>query len=945
MNSDRINPWNTLKKVFFTLCFCVSTLSLFAQGGSVTGTVTDETGAVLPGVNVMIKGTTTGVVTDANGKFSINASSTDVLQFSFVGYTTQELAVGDNSNLEVSMNEGQQMEEVVITALGMSKERKKLGYAVSEIKAKEITLAPEVSTVNALQGRVAGLSIDGGAGGPMGGSRIQIRGNSTLGRNNQPIFVIDGVIIDNEITGSGDFSNDLKNLNMEDYESISVLKGSSAAALYGSRAINGVILITTKKGKKRDGLGVNFSQSATFYDPYKGPEFQNEYGGGSVGAFFTDWRDPGYKANEGWRTKVFPTNSAGEPYIDPQMGGRELENWGPHFDGQQVRNYDGTWTKWEAQPNNFLDAFQTGHSLRSNISVDGGTEKATFRASYTYEDNKGVTPRNKMVKNAINLRVTYDVNSYLGFDASVDNTYTNSQNPERTGLGDRFTWIYPRNFDTKYWTQRQHYTSSIYGGAPNPGGHADENNRAPGLGDIFSLYENTNTQNENAFRGRLAMNVNVTEWLKVVLEGNVNNLNKKKEGKNLGTEENFTGGSYNIYQSQKMATFFKGFVAANKSFEDFNISGYIGAETNRQEQTYTQANTEGGLNNPGKYYISNSKDRPSTSSALELKKQINSVYASFDVDYRNQLFLQATWRADWSSTLVYPDGSGHPAYNYPAVSLAWAFTETFSLPEFINYGKLRANIAALGKDTDPYKLNPGYQFTGGYAYNQQTGADVSKVGFSGSLLSLNIQPERKIAKEIGLEMNFFGNRLGFDFSFYRDNTYHQIMPLPTPSESGVGSIFINAGNIQNTGVEFTLDYTPVRTSNFEWYGSFNISRNRNKIVELYEGRNEYDLGDGIHTMSSYAIVGKSYGIIRTNAHSKAFQAEDASGNPIDHPNNGQPILSWRSDARCAWPGRSGEWMDVGDINPDFRGGINNTFRYKNLSFQFLIDAKVGGDMV
>ncbi|MDR2854453.1 MAG: TonB-dependent receptor plug domain-containing protein, partial [Prevotellaceae bacterium] len=332
MKSYRINSWNTLKKVFFTLCLCVSALSAFAQGGAVTGTVIDETGATMPGVNVMILGTTTGVVTDVDGKFSINASPTDVLQVSFVGYTTQEIAVGDQRDIEVSMSEGQQLEEVVVTAMGMSKERKKLGYSVSEIKAHEITLAAEVSTVNALQGRVAGLHIDGGAGGPMGGSRIQIRGNSTLGRNNQPIFVIDGVIIDNEITGSNDFSNDLKNLNMEDYETISVLKGSSAAALYGSRAINGVILITTKKGKKRDGLGVNFTQSATFYDPYKGPKFQNEYGGGSVGAFFTDWRDQGYKANEQWRTKVFPTNSAGEPYIDPQIG-REAENWGPRFNG------------------------------------------------------------------------------------------------------------------------------------------------------------------------------------------------------------------------------------------------------------------------------------------------------------------------------------------------------------------------------------------------------------------------------------------------------------------------------------------------------------------------------------------------------------------------------------------------------------------------------------
>jgi len=914
------------------------------QKKQLRGHVQDPLGP-LPGASVTVKGTTNGTITDTDGNFVLDVENGDIIQVSFIGYLTQEIKYTGQAELTVKLVEdSQQLAEVVVTALGMSKERKKLGYSVSEVKAKDITLAPEVSTINALQGRVAGLQIDQGAGGPMGGSRIQIRGNSTLGTNNQPIFVIDGVIMDNELTRNGEFSNDLKNLNMEDYESISVLKGSSAAALYGSRAINGVILITTKKGKKEEGLGVNFSQTTTFYDPYKGPQFQNEYGGGSVGAFFTDWRDPGYKSNEQWRTKVFPTNSAGEPYIDPQIG-REAENWGPRFEGQKVRNYDGTWTTWEAQPNNFLDAFQTGHSLRTNVSVNGGGEKTTFRISYTYEDDKGVTPGNKMAKNAINLRVTHDVNKYLGFDAGVDNTYTNSANPEKVGIGDRYMWIYPRNFDTKYWTKRENYLG-IYGGLPQPNQHVEETNKAPGLDEIFKLYENQTTQTENAMRGRLAMNLNLTEWLKVVLEGNVNNLTKKREDKELGTGDEFSGGRYYIYQSQKMATFFKGYASINKSFENFNLSGYVGAETNATAQTYTSAETQGGFNEPGKYYISNSKDTPLAKSETNFKKRINSLYVSLDADYRNQFFLQTTWRADWSSALVYPDGSGHPAYNYPAASLAWAFTETFQLPKFITYGKLRANIAALGNDTDPYKLNPGYKFSDTYAYNQATGQNVSKATFeSESALSLSIKPERKIAKEIGLEMNLFDNRLGFDLSWYRDNTYDQIMPLPTPSESGVTSIFINAGNIQNQGVEFSVNYKPISTPDFEWNGMFNIGRNRNKIVELYEGRNEFDLGEGIHTMSSYAIVGKSYGIIRTNAHSKPFQAVDDAGNPIDSPNNGMPILSWRSDARCAFPGRSGEWMDIGDINADFRGGLENTFRYKNFSFQFLIDAKVGGDIV
>ena len=934
---------------FTILILFVGSLQVFAQQGiTVTGTVTNTSGESIPGANVVIQGTTDGVLTDFDGKYSIKVPNTNTtLQFSFIGLKTETVRVGDRTQINVVLEEDAQLlGEVVVTALGISKERKKLGFSVSEVPAKEITLASEVSVVNALQGRVAGVQIDQSAAGPMGASKILIRGNSTLGRNNQPLFVIDGVFVDNEAVSAEDaFNNDLKNLNPEDYESISVLKGSAAAALYGSRAINGVILITTKKGRKQTGLGVNVAHSSVYYDPYKGPEFQNEFGGGSVGNFYTDWRDPGYNnAQDAFRSKVFPTNAAGEPYIDRQWG-REAENFGPKFDGQRVRNYDGTWTTWEAKPNNFLDAFQAGHSMRTNVAVDGGGANTTFRISYTNEDNKGVTPTNKMTKNAINLRTTYDVNKYLGFDVVVDNTFTKSQNPEKVALGRQFLWVIPRNWDTKYWSQRENYTG-VFGGRPRPDRNVDENNWAPGLDEVWSVYERSSVQEENALRARLAMTITPTDWMKIVFEGNINNLKKQREDKVMGNEDNFVGGRYYIYQSDKRTNFFKGLIALNKSIEDFNFSGHIGAETNFMKQFYTSAETAGGLKDPGKFYIANSVERATAAGGYNFKKRVNSIYASFDADYKNQLFLQTTWRADWSSALVYPDGTGTPRYSYPSASLAWIFTESFELPDFISFGKLRTNIAALGKDTDAFRLNPGYSFSGSYAYNPYNNSDVSKATFSNnSAMSLSIKPERKVAKEIGLELNFFQNRLNFDLSFYRDNTKNQIIELPTPRESGVSSILINAGNIQNQGIELKLDYIPVKTQNFEWSGTLNYSTNKNKIVELYEGREEFDLGGGIHVMQSYAIVGKAYGIIRTNAHSKPFQAEDSNGNPIDSPNNGKPILSWRNDGRTAFPGRSGEWVDMGDINSKFRSSMQNTIRYKNFSLQFLIDAKIGGDIV
>jgi iron complex outermembrane receptor protein len=309
------------------------------------------------------------------------------------------------------------------------------------------------------------------------------------------------------------------------------------------------------------------------------------------------------------------------------------------------------------------------------------------------------------------------------------------------------------------------------------------------------------------------------------------------------------------------------------------------------------------------------------------------------------LFLQATWRGDWSSALTYTNGMGNSFYTYPAVSLAWIFTETFkeNIPAWISYGKLRGNIAALGGDTDPYKINPGFAFSG---YSTANGQNVPISTYSSSsVLQPNLKPQNKISKELGLEMRFLNNRVGFDVSVYQDNTKNQLLDITTPVESGVNTIFINAGNIQNRGIEIAVDATPVRSKNFSWNTAVNYAVNRNKIIDLYPGRTEYNLGANIGEISTWAVVGKSYGTLRTQIHSTAFQAVDGNGKPIDDPRNGLPILAWRSDSRTAFPARSNQWQDVGDINAKFRGGWDNTFTYKNFSLNVLLDAKIGGDFV
>ncbi|MEP7231402.1 MAG: SusC/RagA family TonB-linked outer membrane protein [Ginsengibacter sp.] len=921
-------------------------VAVFAQEQkTIIGTLTDDaSGKAIPSATVTIKGTNIATTTDPNGNFRIRTNiANPTFVFTSVGYDPKEIEYSGNDNVAIGLtSKNAALTEVVVTALGVKKQKRELGYSVTELKGSEIAKTNEVNPINALQGKVAGVQIDQGAGGLFGNSKIVIRGNSTLGTNNQPIFVIDGVIMDNGVfNGTGrDFGNDFKNLNTEDFESVSVLKGSAAAALYGSRAINGVILITTKKGSARKGIGVSVTQSVNILDPYAGPDFQNEFGGGTVGAFFTDNREPNYKPDESWTTKVFPIDPiTGLPYIDRQIY-RELENWGPRMQGQDVTNYDGTPTNYVPHPNNFLDAFQKGFGSNTNVAMDGGSEKSTFRLSYNHNEGKGIVPNNKLSKDAFDIRATQQLTKWLSVDAGVAYSNFEGRNPPRLGgldafasdnFGKLFTWILPRNYDTKYWMQKEHYTS-ILGGAPDLN-DPNEPNKSPESRFWFQLFENNYLQKEQLLRGRLSVTANLNSWAKLVLEGNINNIYIKRENKELGQQKDFRGGLYGLGFENRESKFLKAILMMNKEInKDFSVSGYVGAELQRFTNTFEYTETRGGLNYPGNYYITNSVNPPFTDGGISSRKSFNSLYASADFSYKNLLYLQATWRGDWSSALTYIDGSGNNFYNYPAASLSWIFTESFkSLPSWLTYGKLRANVAALGADTDPFTINPGFVFSG---FSNANGVQVPTSTYSSlNALQPDLKPARKISKEVGAEVRFLDNRLGFDVSLYQDNTKNQILRIGTPDVSGVNSILINAGNIQNKGIELSIDATPVKTKNFSWNTALNYSRNRNKIVELYPGVKEYNLGANIGEISTWAVEGASYGVLRTTIHSSP------------DPKTGKPILNWRSDARAAFPARSNVIQDVGDINAKFRGGWDNTFTYKNFSLNVLFDAKIGGDFV
>ncbi len=946
----------TLKRVSLVETIDNNTTKVSDQklSSEVRGIVKDEKGEPLPGVTILVKGSQEGTISDENGKYQlVIVDNNAVLIFSFVGFLSREVEVGTKTNIEISLEtDVKALSEVVVTALGMSKEKRMLGFSVTEVKGSDLAATQQLNPVNSLMGKVAGVQIDQSASGPFGNSRIVIRGNSTLSQNNQPIFVVDGVIIDNEsVAGGRDFANNLSNLNSENFESVSILKGSSAAALYGSRAINGVVLITTKKGTKSDRIGIDFSQNFMIYNPYKGPKFQNEFGGGSVGAFFTDGRDPNYQSNQMWTTKVFPIDPINnEPYID-RATNRENENWGPRFANQKVRNYDGTWTEYKAVPNNYLDAFRNGALSTTSFAFSGASDKTTYRFAATHDKQTGISVGNKMDRNNFNLRITHQLAKWLGTDLSAGYTTSDNTNPQNlawapytdTYAGDNwgvaYTWMFPRNYDTKYWNQQARYTSQAYGGSPRANNPLEPNKvMAPEF--WFNMNNTVATMESRNFIGRFALNANLAKWAKLVIEGNMNNNYGKYENKALGQFTDYRGGSYTINQSKKESGFIKSILLFNNITiaKDLGFNGFVGAEMYNSISSFAQGATSGGLMVPGNYFIANSVNSPLVTGGINYNKKINSVYASADFDYKNQIYLATTWRGDWSSALTYKNGTGNNFYNYPSASLSWITSETFNLPAVITFAKLRMNVAALGKDTDPFVINPGYRFASKVIGmpGEPTRAEFN----SNTTLSSKLKPERKISTEAGVEVRLMKNRLGFDLTFYQDNTYNQIVDISTPIETGVAGVKINAGNIQNKGIEISLDGRPIQTKNFQWSSRLTFSQNKNLIVSLAEGRSDFFLGGAAFDASSWAVVGKSYGTIRSTTQSLKYVNPE---NKAD-PNNGMTVLAWRNDARAAFPQRSNKYQDIGNINARFRGGFSNDFSYKSLSLNVLFDAKIGGDM-
>lgn len=901
----------------------LANLHAHAQSRSaISGTVKDEKGVTLPGISVVLKGTTTGTSTDANGSFRLNLTGANpTLVVSGVGYLRQELPVGNATTLDITLKEDPKtLNEVIVTGFGMPQETRKLAYAAQSVDGVGLQRANTANLVNALQGKVAGVQIDQGAGGPMSSSRIRIRGNASLSPNTQPLFVVDGVLIRPNTSGADswgaaqDFGNIMKNLNADNVETMTVLKGSSASALYGSEALNGVVVITTKRGREQKGLGVNYTHTSSFENAYRFVDVQNEYGAGNRPTFTKAADGADLVDNQNW------------PY-----------SFGPKLDGHMVRDLDGRMVAWKA--NDPLNFFQTGRFTNHNVAVEGGNDRSSFRASYSNLYNNTIMPGGAELKrNNFNVRASQKIGKIINLDVTADYTINNNLNPIRQGgnFNPVFRFVYgrPRSFDIDYWTNN--YISPTGG---RKQGAADPYNISPFLWDTF---QKNVTRDEKVFRGNIDVNVNFTPWLTGLVRANIQNEQYQTENRDLGDGPGFAGNDRFVQSTEaNNQSRIQGLLTLNRDLSPlFHLNLTAGGETNRIiGGRFYELSTNGGLRLPGVFAFSNTINPLNINTRLNPSKRTDAVYLYGDVSYKDALFLNFTNRVDYSSSLTYADGSGQQSYYYPSVGLAWDFTQSIKgMSRMLSFGKLRASYGFTGGDTDAWSTNRTGFYQANGTYTSVAGV-ISQYGFrdDNSLPNFNLKNRLAREWEVGADVRFFNNRLGFDVAVYNKLTRNEIFRLPVAQESGVAYRLVNAGEILNRGVELLVTAAPIKTNKFQWNTSVNFSRNRNKILALADGIDTYQLSLAFGAdIQSIAKAGGDYGTITT---AYAY-ARDEQGRKLIGAANG--VGGYLTYLRSGAVGQGTK--EVGTMLEKFLLSNVNNFRYGNFSATLQVDSKIGGVM-
>lgn len=896
-----MKPNNLLPRSFILCIFCLLCIgAAFAQKRTLSGNVTDAANQALPGTTVLAKGTTTGVITDARGHYSLEVPAEAIsLVFSFTGFVAQEIAIDNRSQIDVKLlpNENQ-LSEVVVTAFGVEREKKALGYAVQVVDGAKLTEARESNVANSLKGKVAGLHVNQSSGGPGGSSFVMIRGNSSLTGNGQPLYVVDGVPIDNQtldearVDGGRDYGDGINNINPDDIENITVLKGPAAASLYGARGSRGVILITTKKGKKGKGVGVDVNSNITFDTPNVIPTQQNVWGGG----YDDNYDSFGTTTINGQSYSTWPS------WL--------VDNWGGKLDGRPIvldRWKEAGPVPYTAQPaDNIKDFFQTGLTTTNTIGVSGGMGMVNYRLSVSDMHNKGIMPKTKLERQTVNLRISADVTSRLSIDAKINyvkqkgtnrpqnNSY--SQNP-MTALT-----LLPRfvSMDMIRNYKKEDGTMNRITGALNP---------------YWIVNELTGNDSRDRVIGFISAKYKFTDWLSLQARSGTDfytDVRFERIGQYTSGENGRVTNNQFLVKESNSDLFLS---ASGKLSGKWSGSLSLGANHLNRHQEVT-GNTGTNLNVPGLYYIGNTRNVVPRQYAFG--KQMNSVYFSGQLAYENYLFVDVTGRNDWSST----SGANNYSFFYPSVATSFVFSEALNLDKgILTYGKLRASYAEAGNDATPFQTKSGYTVTSSTTYKDQPFAEVRT-----DIPLTNLKNELTRSFEFGTELRFAKNRFGIDFTYYNSSTVNQILPVEISATTGYTTRLINAGEIKNSGLELFVNATPAKSKWLTWDVTLNVSHNKSKVASLAPGISTLTLMDPGYGASIQARTGEAFGNI--------------VGYRFMRNENGDKLLTAEGKYQ-----RATDLEILGKIQPDYLAGLTNTLTVKDLTFSFLVDARRGGQIL
>jgi TonB-linked SusC/RagA family outer membrane protein len=944
-----------MKKTFLFLI-----LSLFltgialAQVRSITGVVTSaDDGQALPGVTVQVKGTTTGTVTDIEGKFKLSDVTPETnLVFSFVGFEPIEITVGDQLLINVQLSvSAEQLEEVVVTALGVKRQQREIGYSTEKIDADVVVRSNSPNIINAIIGRSAGVYVSQGDGVEGGSTRITIRGNNNILGNNQPLIVVDNVPLENtpglEDIGRGvDWGNSLSDINPLDIEDYSVLKGGAASALYGSRGANGVILITTKRGKKQKGIGVTYNFSHKMIHPYRFREVQNTYGHGGPISF----TPPTFPMSGD--TLLYPgiygtdnliINQDGEIRSTTEEFGYygSAVSWGPKMEGQMVKWWDGEMRPYSPQPDNYESVFQDGYTQTHNIAASGGGDKGTMRVSITRQDHKPIIENSDFDRTTINLGANLKVSDRVTADLAFSYINFNRLNSpmlgeEANSFSKGFLYSWPRSYKG---IDKENYAYSD--GSQNPQEGYPFNDINPAL--WWDYYNNNTTLNRDKYLGALTLTYQVTSWLNLLGRIGRDFTLDQYETKNkpidvIGLKEGYYGNELNRTYSDIYECFLtaeKGNILKSKinvkftlgasrwNNDYYKIWGHTGTWYYPNRYTfdnYTEPTYITGDN--GEIILDRTGNSPSDVAPGEAisRERNNSVFSFLNLSYDNYVYLELTGRNDWSSTLP-PESN---SYFYPSVSLSFIASEAFKIQEkisWLNFVKVRGGLAHTATDTDPYKLDFNYA-TGVFGGEQTT-------SFPSVIPPTALVPQHVNAWETGLNLGFFENRIDFDFTYYYKYCYSQILEnLPIPASSGSPGLTINEGVLTNNGFEIVLNAVPVQTRNFLFKTGINFSRNRSYVKSLGDYAEVYTIADiwGLNGPAMALREGDEYGTIY--------------GYDYVYHENGKPIVNEEGTKYLITDSR----VPIGNASPDFIAGWHMEFNYKGIRLATLVDTKWGGDI-